>query len=235
MNSCRFVLQINMDMSIEDRFNTIRTKVPSNVKIVAVSKTKPAKMIEELYQKTGHTIFGENKARELESKYMELPKEINWNYIGHLQTNKVKYIAPFVNLVHSVDSFRLLIEINKEAIKCNRIIPCLLQLYIAKEEAKFGFSIDEVNKMLDDPIFQGLSNISLLGVMGMATYTSDKNQIRSEFQSLFNFFSALKTRNFPFQPDFCEISMGMTDDYPIAIEEGSTMVRIGSGIFGGRY
>jgi PLP dependent protein len=221
-------------MSIEDRFNTIRTKVPSNVKIVAVSKTKPSTMIEELHLKTGHTIFGENKARELENKYNELPKELNWHYIGHLQTNKIKYIAPFVNLVHSVDSFRLLFEINKEAVKCNRIIPCLLQLYIAKEEAKFGFSIDEVTKMLDDPIFHGLSNISLRGVMGMATYTSDRNQIRSEFQSLFSFFSTLKTRNFSHQPDFCEISMGMSDDYPIAIEEGSTMVRIGSGIFGGR-
>ncbi len=221
-------------MSIEDRFNAIRTKVPSSVKIVAVSKTKPTTMIEELYLKTGHVIFGENKARELEKKYDELPKELNWHYIGHLQTNKIKYIAPFVNLVHSVDSFRLLFEINKEAVKCNRIIPCLLQLYIAKEESKFGFSLDEVTKMLDDPIFQGLSNISLCGVMGMATYTSYRNQIRSEFQSLYSFFSTLKTRNFPYQPDFCEISMGMSDDYLIAIDEGSTMVRIGSGIFGGR-
>lgn len=233
MNSCRFVVQINLDMSIEDRFNTIRTKVPSNVKIVAVSKTKPAAMIEDLYFKTGHSIFGENKARELESKYIILPKEINWHYIGHLQTNKIKYIAPFVNLVHSVDSFRLLCEINKEAVKCNRIIPCLLQFYIAKEESKFGFSIEEVYKMCDDPAFQGLSNISIHGVMGMATYTSDKNQIRSEFRTLFNYFSALQTRYFHFHPDFTEISMGMSDDYPIAIEEGSTIVRIGSGIFGG--
>jgi pyridoxal phosphate enzyme (YggS family) len=221
-------------MNIEDRFNIIRTKVPSNVKIVAVSKTKPATMIEELYLKTNHAIFGENKARELESKYKVLSKEINWHYVGHLQTNKIKYIAPFVDLVHSVDSFRLICEINKEAAKCNRIIPCLLQFYIAKEEAKFGFSLDEVTKMLDDPIFQGLSNILLCGVMGMATYTSDRNQIRSEFQSLFSFFSTLKTRNFLHQPDFCEISMGMSDDYLIAIEEGSTMVRIGSGIFGGK-
>jgi len=221
-------------MNIEDRFNIIRTKVPSNVKIVAVSKTKPATMIEELYLKTNHAIFGENKARELESKYKVLSKEINWHYVGHLQTNKIKYIAPFVDLVHSVDSFRLLCEINKEAAKCNRIIPCLLQLYIAKEEAKFGFSIEEVNNMLDNPVFQGLANISLQGVMGMATFTQDKNLIRSEFQSLYNYFCTLKSRSFPFDSAFCEISMGMTDDFPIAIEEGSTMVRIGSGIFGGR-
>jgi PLP dependent protein len=221
-------------MNIEDRFNIIRTKVPSNVKIVAVSKTKPATMIEELYLKTNHAIFGENKARELESKYKVLSKEINWHYVGHLQTNKIKYIAPFVDLVHSVDSFRLICEINKEAAKCNRIIPCLLQFYIAKEEAKFGFSIEEVHKMCDDSVFQGLSNISIHGVMGMATYTSDKNQIRSEFRTLFNYFSTLQTRYFHFQPDFTEISMGMSDDYPIAIEEGSTIVRIGSGIFGGR-
>lgn len=223
-----------MNMRIEDRFNNIFTKVPSNVKIVAVSKTKPAVTIEELYLKTGHNIFGENKARELENKYNILPKGINWHYIGHLQTNKIKYIAPFVDLIHSVDSFRLLCEINKEAVKCNRIIPCLLQIYIAKDEAKFGFSIDEINRMFDNPIFQKLSNISLHGVMGMATFTLDRIQIRSEFQTLFNYFNTLKTRNFPFNSDFCEISMGMTDDYPIAIEEGSTMVRIGSGIFGGR-
>jgi PLP dependent protein len=223
-----------MDMSIEDRFNIIRAKVPSNVKIVAVSKTKPATMIEELYLRTSHTIFGENKARELESKQKILSKEINWHFIGHLQTNKIKYIAPFVDLVHSVDSFRLLSEINKEAAKCNRVIPCLLQFYIAREEAKFGFSIDEVNRMLDDKEFQELSNISLHGVMGMATFTSDKDQIRSEFHTLVNFYNELKTRNFLHRPHFCEISMGMTDDYAIAIEEGSTMVRIGSGIFGGR-
>ena len=223
-----------MDMSIEDRFNIIRAKVPSNVKIVAVSKTKPATMIEELYLRTSHTIFGENKARELESKQKILSKEINWHFIGHLQTNKIKYIAPFVDLVHSVDSFRLLSEINKEAAKCNRVIPCLLQFYIAREEAKFGFSIDEVNRMLDDKEFQELSNISLHGVMGMATFTSDKDQIRSEFHTLVNFYNELKTRNFLHRPHFCEISMGMTDDYAIAIEEGSTMVRIGSGIFGER-
>jgi len=221
-------------MSIEDRFNIIRAKVPSNVKIVAVSKTKPATMIEELYLRTSHTIFGENKARELESKQKILSKEINWHFIGHLQTNKIKYIAPFVDLVHSVDSFRLLSEINKEAAKCNRVIPCLLQFYIAREEAKFGFSIDEVNRMLDDKEFQELSNISLHGVMGMATFTSDKDQIRSEFHTLVNCYNELKTRNFLHRPHFCEISMGMTDDYAIAIEEGSTMVRIGSGIFGGR-
>lgn len=221
-------------MNNADCFKLIRSKVPDGVKIVAVSKTKPAAMIEELFMKTGHTIFGENKARELESKRNNLTKDINWHFLGHLQSNKIKYIASFVELIHSVDSFRLLQEINKEAVKCNRVIPCLLQLYIAKEDTKFGFSIDEVNQMLDDKVFQELSNISLHGVMGMATFTPDVTQIRSEFHTLFNYFNALRTRNFSYDPLFCEISMGMTDDYLLAIEEGSTMVRIGSGIFGGR-
>ena len=221
-------------MALAERYYAIKETIPSDVKIVAVSKTKPVSMIQELFLKTGHTVFGENKAREMELKQTMLPTGIHWHFIGHLQTNKIKYIAPFVSLIHSVDSFRLLSEINKEAIKCGRVIPCLLQFHIAKEEAKFGFSVDEVNKMLDSNEFQQLSNISLKGVMGMATFTSDQQIIRSEFQALVKCFNELKSRNFSSQPDFCEISMGMTEDYLIAVEEGSTMIRIGSAIFGER-
>lgn len=218
-------------MNSVDRIFEIRTKVPANVKIVAVSKTKPAKAIELLYRETGQRLFGENKVQELEAKHEILPADINWHFIGHLQTNKIKYIAPFVSLIQSVDSFRLIREINKEAIKQNRIIPCLLQFYIAMEEAKYGFSFEEASQMLDDKVFQELSNISVKGVMGMATYTKYRQQIRTEFKTLFKYYTNLKSSYFIQDPDFCEISMGMTEDYQLAIEEGSTIVRIGSGIF----
>lgn len=221
-------------MNSVDRLNVIRSKVPANVKIVAVSKTKPVAMIDELYRETGQRIFGENKAQELDAKHGQLPGDINWHFIGHLQTNKIRYIAPYVGIIQSVDSFRLIQEINKEAIKCYRVIPCLLQFHIAREEAKYGFSMDEVTQMLNDNSFYELSNITIAGVMGMATYTVDNHQIRSEFKSLFNYFNTLKSKYFIQNPDFCEISMGMTDDYQLAIEEGSTIVRIGSGIFGER-
>ena len=219
-------------MNLVDRLNEIRNTLPSNVKIVAVSKTKPAASIEILYRETGQRIFGENRVLELESKYKILPSDIDWHFIGHLQTNKVKNIAPFVKLVHSVDSLKLLIEINKEGIKINRCIPCLLQFHIATEEAKYGFSNDEVFRMLDDNSFQELSNISIKGVMGMATYTEDQYQIRTEFKTLIRNFNAIKSRYFAKEPDFCEVSMGMSNDYQLAVEEGSTIVRIGSGIFG---
>lgn len=221
-------------MSITERYKAIISSVPENVRIVAVSKTKPAAMIEELYSVAGHRIFGENKAQEFAAKQLILPTDIEWHFIGHLQTNKIKYIAPSVALIHSIDSLKLLNEINKEAIKCKRVIPCLLQFYIAKEESKHGFSMMEVQRMLDDSKFWQLLNISVRGVMGMATYTSDKNQIRSEFKELNNIFHNLKSTYFLQNPEFREISMGMTDDYQIAIEEGSTLVRIGSGIFGER-
>jgi pyridoxal phosphate enzyme (YggS family) len=218
-------------MNSVDRLNKIRDAVPSNIKIVAVSKTKPATTIEWLYSKSGQRLFGENKVQELEAKHEILPADIEWHFIGHLQTNKIKYIAPFVSLIQSVDSYRLLREINKEALKQNRIIPCLLQFYIAREEAKYGFSLEEAFLMLDDNKFHELSNVSIKGVMGMATYTNDEPQIRSEFKTLFGYFELIKSRYFVRDNDFCEISMGMTDDYLIAIEEGSTIVRIGSGIF----
>lgn len=221
-------------MVLADRFKEVRAKVPANVKIIAVSKTKPVSMIEDIYLNTGHIFYGENKALELEKKHSLLPEAINWHYIGHLQTNKIKYIAQFVSLIQSVDSFRVLYAINKEAIKNNRVIPCLLQFHIASEEAKFGFSIEEVLAMLSDKSFQDLANVRIDGVMGMATFTDNEQQIRTEFKTLFNYFNILKTGYFANYPGFCEISMGMSDDYRIAIEEGSTMVRIGSGIFGER-
>ena len=221
-------------MNSIDRLNDIKSKVPANVKIVAVSKTRPALMIEDLYLKTGQRMFGENRVQELESKHSALPADIDWHLIGHLQTNKIKYVAPYVGLIQSVDSFKLLTEINKEAIKCNRIIPCLLQFHIASEETKYGFSIDEALRMLNDKSFCYLSNVSIKGVMGMATFTNDNQQIISEFKTLYKFYSKLKSEYFIQNPDFCEISMGMTDDYLFAVEEGSTIVRIGSGIFGTR-
>ncbi len=221
-------------MNSIDRLNKLRDAVPSNIKIVAVSKTKPAASIELLYSKSGQRIFGENKVQELETKHEILPTDIEWHFIGHLQTNKIKYIAPFVSLIQSVDSYRLLREINKEALKQNRIIPCLLQFYIAREEAKYGFSLEEAFQMLDNNLFRELSNISIKGVMGMATYTNEEQQIRTEFKTLFSYFELIKSRYFAQESGFCEISMGMTDDYLIAVEEGSTIVRIGSGIFGER-
>jgi pyridoxal phosphate enzyme (YggS family) len=221
-------------MNSIDRLNDIRFKVPANVKIVAVSKTKPASMIEELYLKAEHRIFGENRVQELESKHSSLPADIDWHLIGHLQTNKLKYIAPYIGLIQSVDSYKLLIEINKEAVKCNRLIPCLLQFHIASEETKYGFSFDEALRMLDDKSFPELTSVSLNGVMGIATFTNDNQQIISEFKTLFKFYKRLKSEYFINNPDFCEVSMGMTDDYLLALDEGSTIIRIGSGIFGNR-
>ncbi len=230
--SCRFVSQIkNTKMNSVDRFNEIRARIPANVKIVAVSKTKPVAEIDLLYKETGITLFGENRVKELEEKHMVLPSEINWHFIGHLQTNKIKYIASYVSLIQSVDSIKLLREINKEAVRCNRIIPCLIQFHIAREETKYGFSLDEADQMLEDKAFQELSNISLNGVMGMATFTDDEKQVTSEFNTLAKYFNTLKSRYFSVKPDFCEISMGMTHDYHLALNEGSTMVRIGTGIF----
>jgi len=221
-------------MNSIDRLNEIKAKLPADIKIVAVSKTKPAEMIEELYEKSGHKFFGENRVQELAVKYSVLPADINWHLIGHLQTNKIKYISPFVGLIQSVDSFRLLEEINKEAVKNNRIISCLLQFHIAREETKFGFSMHEAEKMLDDISFSKLSNIAIKGVMGIATYTTNNQQIRTEFNTLYKYFSTLKSKYFDQRADFKEISMGMTSDYQIAVQEGSTIVRIGSGIFGTR-
>jgi pyridoxal phosphate enzyme (YggS family) len=221
-------------MDIANQFNLIKASIPPDVKIVVVSKTQPTELIQDIYQKTGHLIFGENKAQELFRKHEILPQELQWNFIGHLQTNKVKMLVPCVSMIQSVDSYRLLIEIDKEASKINRIIPCLLQFHIAKEEAKYGFSIDEAKKMLDTFNSGKLANITINGVMGMATFTKDASQVRSEFRTLKSYYQTIKSQYFSNSENFNEISMGMSDDYQIAIEEGSTLIRIGSLIFGKR-
>lgn len=205
-----------------------------SVTLVAVSKTKPAEDIMKLYQ-SEQRIFGENKVQEMVSKYEVLPKDIQWHQIGHLQKNKVKYIAPFVDMIHAVDSFELLEVINKEAVKNNRTIDVLLQFHIATEETKFGLNKDEAVQLLTMLEKEPLPNVRICGVMGMASFTEDTNLIRSEFRSLKEIFTSLKSRFFMENPFFKEISMGMSGDYKIAIEEGSTMVRIGSAIFGERH
>ena len=218
---------------IQENLNIVRATVPSDVTLIAVSKTKPVSDLQEAYD-AGQRIFGENKALEMRDKYQELPKDIQWHFIGHLQTNKIKYIAPFVTLIHAIDSLPLLESVNKEAAKNNRIIDCLLQFHIAQEETKFGLDIEEAKSLLESESFKDLKNINICGVMGMATFTDDVAQVRNEFKNLKNIFETLKENYFKANDSFKEISMGMSDDYPIAIEEGATMVRVGSKIFGAR-
>ena len=220
-------------MSISSILSSIKTDLPDHVRLVAVSKFHPVEMIEEAYH-AGQRIFGENHVQEMTQKHEVLPKDIEWHFIGHLQTNKVKYIAPFVSLIHSVDSFKLLKEINKQAEKSQRVISCLLQIHIAQEETKFGFSFDECRSMLQEEEWKTLTHVQLCGVMGMATFTDDVQEVRNEFRSLKKFFDEIKENYFSHIDAFREISMGMTDDYPIAIEEGSTLIRIGTKIFGER-
>lgn len=204
-----------------------------NIKLVAVSKTKPNDAILKIYNQ-GQRVFGENRAQELAQKYEELPKDIEWHMIGNLQRNKVKYIAAFVAMIHSVENYKLLKEINKQAEKEDRIIDCLLQFKIAKEDTKSGFDSESVKAMLNDPEYQNMKNIRICGVMGMATFTENEAQIRSEFKKLKQIFEELKSGHFSKNEEFVEISMGMSGDYTLAIEEGSTMLRIGSLIFGER-
>jgi PLP dependent protein len=218
---------------IAQNLKNILETIPKEVKLIAVSKTKPKEAILEAYE-LGQRVFGENKVQEMCEKHEALPKDIEWHLIGHLQTNKVKYIAPFVNLIHAVDSLKLLVEINKEAKKNNRTIDCLFQFHIAQEETKYGLSFDEVVEILNNESFIELENIRIVGIMGMATFTDNQEQIEDEFRNLYNFFQVLKSHHFKFNPDFKEISMGMSGDYLLAIEAGSTMVRVGSSIFGGR-
>jgi len=206
---------------------------PTQTKLVAVSKTKPVEKILSMYQQ-GQKIFGENRVQELVEKQALLPKDIEWHLIGHLQTNKVKYIAPFVSMIHAVDSLKLLLEINKQAQKYDRIIPVLLQFKIAEEEAKYGLEIADAVLLLESAELQELNYIKIRGVMGMATFTDDSSIVRKEFQQLKTYFDIIKSRYFPQNEKFKEISMGMSGDYTIAIEEGSTMVRIGSLLFGSR-
>ena len=227
-------------MSIQNNLRSIQTTLPENVTLVAVSKTKPLSDLMEAYQ-AGQRIFGENKIQEMTEKWEAMPKDIQWHMIGHVQTNKVKYMAPFVSLIHGVDSLKLLQEINKQAQKNNRIIDCLLQVYIAEEESKFGLDEEELNEILTRVYEQceakqaqndkeNYKNIRIVGLMGMATFTENQNQIKKEFSRLKTIFDAIATHN----SQFTILSMGMSGDYQLAIECGSTMVRIGSSIFGGR-
>ena len=218
---------------IAENLKEIQATIPDDVTLVAVSKTKPASAVLEAYN-CGQRIFGENKVRELVDKAEELPKDIEWHMIGHLQSNKVKYIAPFVSMIHSVDGMKLLSEINKQGKKNDRVINCLLQFHIAQEETKFGLSFEEAQDLLTSDEFIRMENISIVGVMGMATFTENEDQLRHEFTTLENYFHVLKSHFFKFNPAFQHISMGMSGDYQIAIEEGSNMVRVGSSIFGSR-
>ena len=219
-------------MSIQTNLLNIKATLPKQVTLVAVSKTKPVSDLMEAYE-AGQRIFGENKIQEMTEKWEQMPKDIQWHMIGHVQTNKVKFMAPFVSLIHGVDSLKLLQEINKQAKKNNRTIDCLLQIYIAEEETKFGLDEEELTSLLTSNEFQELKNIQIVGLMGMATFTANKDQIKKEFLHLKSIFNTNKN----LKSEICNLntlSMGMSGDYQLAIECGSTMVRIGSSIFGGR-
>lgn len=216
-------------MSVKDNLTKITSELPEGVTLVAVSKTKPNEDILEAYE-AGQRVFGENKVQEMVQKWEDLPKDIDWHMIGHVQRNKVKYMAEFVSLIHGVDSPRLLKEINKQAKKYNRVIPCLLQIHIAEEDTKFGLDKAELEELIESDAFKAMENIKIVGLMGMATFTDDENQVRKEFAQLKSMFENLKTK----LDDITILSMGMSGDYQIAIEEGSNMVRIGSSIFGAR-
>lgn len=216
-------------MSIKDKLENINLKIPSEVCLVAVSKTKPISDILEAYE-YGQRVFGENKIQELVEKHNKLPKDIEWHMIGHIQRNKVKYMAPFVSLIHSADSYRLIKEINKQGKINNRVINCLLQIKIASEESKFGFTEKEATDFLDSDEYVSFKNIKIVGLMGMATFTDDQRKIDQEFNKLKIFYKKVNRSN----SEINVLSMGMSDDYPIAIRNGSTMVRIGSSIFGKR-
>ena len=218
---------------ISQSIQELRATLPNHVQLVAVSKTHSVEKIMEAYD-AGQRHFGENKVQELVEKYEVLPKDICWHMIGHLQSNKVKYIASFVHLIHGVDSIKLLHEIDKQGVKHQRNIPCLLQFHIAQEQTKFGLTIDEAQEILTSSDFHSMKHISLHGVMGMATFTENAAQIREEFKALKRTFMELKAAFFETSKEFKEISMGMSDDYPIAMEEGSTIIRVGSKIFGDR-
>lgn len=218
---------------IKEQLQSVLNELPEGVTLVAVSKTKPNEAIMEAYD-VGQRIFGENKVQEMVAKHEALPKDIQWHLIGHLQRNKVKYIAPFVAMIHAVDSLRLLKEINKQADNNNRIIDCLLQFHIADEESKFGLTIEEAHELLTSVDYRDMHNIRIVGLMGMATFTDDIQQIRNEFHTLKNYFDLVKNNHFKDDENFKVLSMGMSGDYQIAIEEGSTMVRVGSKIFGER-
>ncbi len=222
-----------MHMGVAENLMGLKKDIPGTVKLVAVSKTKSEAEIMEAYN-AGHRLFGENKVQEMIAKQPNLPADIQWHFIGHLQTNKVKFIAPFVAMIESVDRLKVLKEINKQAKANNRTIPCLLQFHIAEEDTKFGLSLAEAEELLASEEYRQMHNISISGVMGMATYTDDMGQVTREFRNLASIFSTLKTNYFSKVSAFSEISMGMSGDYAVAIKEGSTMIRVGSLIFGER-
>ena len=220
-------------MDISRRFREIWAEIPDRTRLVAVSKFHPASVVKEAYD-AGQRIFGESRVQEIRSKYDELPKDIIWHFIGHLQTNKVRDIVPFVDMIESVDSLRLLREINLQGEKINRKINVLLQIHIAAEETKFGFTFDECRGILSSEEVHNMKNICICGLMGMATFTDNQTQVRSEFAGLADFFREIKKEFFENVPEFKELSMGMSDDYLLAIEEESTLIRIGSKLFGQR-
>jgi hypothetical protein len=221
-------------MDIKYNIQVLRQQLTASVSLIAVSKTQPTEVILRAYD-AGQRVFGENKAQELCAKYEVLPKDIEWHMIGHLQTNKVKYIAPFVALIHGVDSLKLLTEINKQGQKVKRVIRCLLQVHIAREETKFGFSEEEVVALLQSTAVEPLQYISIAGLMGMASLTENQEQVRKEFRQLKSLYERLAGMALPANVTLRELSMGMSSDYRIALEEGSTMVRIGTAIFGERH
>ena len=220
-------------MDIKENLNRIKATLPAGVRLVAVSKTHPAEMLREAYD-AGQRIFGENKVQEMTAKSQVLPTDIEWHFIGHVQSNKIKMMAPYVSVIQGVDNFDKLAEIDRQAARFNRHITCLLQLHIATEETKFGFSADECTAMLDEGKWKELKNITIGGVMGMASNTYDEAQVRGEFNRLKQLFDTYKEKYFHDSPEFNTISAGMSGDYELAIEEGSNMVRIGSSIFGAR-
>jgi len=221
-------------MNINNNIIHVRQNLPVGVTLIAVSKTQPVEAIEQAYA-GGQRVFGENKVQELVPKHEALPKDIQWHMIGHLQSNKVKYIAPFVHLIHGVDSAKLLEEINKQAVKAGRTLDCLLQVHIAEEETKFGFSPEEVTAFLESPGLSSLGNVRVMGLMGMATFTDNKEQIKREFGSLKTLFDRLKASSLPTHVRMQELSMGMSGDYALAIEQGRSMIRVGTAIFGSRH
>lgn len=220
-------------MSIRTSLLELKAALPSTVTLVAVSKFHPLEAIQEAYE-TGQRVFGESRVQELVEKQRLLPADIEWHLIGHLQTNKVKQVVPFISLIHSVDSLKVLQEINKEAARIGRVVPCLLQVHIADEESKFGFSPEACIDLVCSGQLLDYRNVSIRGLMGMATFTDDRAQVEREFKSLKQLFDTLKQTHFPSDPTFSVLSMGMSDDYPLAVQTGSTMVRVGSLIFGNR-
>lgn len=220
-------------MDIQANLKEVLDQLPEGVRLVAVSKFHPNEAIEEAY-KVGQRIFGESREQELSTKYETLPKDIEWHFIGHLQTNKVKYIAPYIAMIHAVDSYKLLAEIDKQAAKYNRVIHCLLEIHIAQEESKYGFTFDTCRQMLEEGGWKQLKHVCIAGVMGMGTNTDDEKEVEKEFSSLADFFHSLKQDYFSQTDSFKEISMGMSHDYQIAIKCGTTLVRVGSKIFGER-